>query len=177
LAAPGTPVPASLPPALDKLRRAVHRGIATITDHLDKFRFNGGVARIRELTNQLEALSADAGPAAGIVLREGIEAAVRLVGPVMPHLAEEMWQALGHRTSLLDEAWPVADAALTIDETVTIAVQVNGKLRGTIELPRDAGAGAAEQAALGVPSVHQALDGRTPRKIIVVPNRIVNVVL
>jgi leucyl-tRNA synthetase len=88
-----------------------------------------------------------------------------------------MWQALGHAASLVDEAWPVADAALTIDETVTMAVQVNGKLRGTVELPRDATTDAAQEAALGVPAVHQALDGRQPRKVIVVPNRIVNVVL
>jgi leucyl-tRNA synthetase len=176
LAPVGTPIPAALPPTLDRLRRGTHRGVAAVTDHLDKFRFNSAVARIRELTNQLEDL-ADAGPETGAVLREGLEAAVRLIGPMMPHLAEEMWQALGHATSLVDEAWPVADPTLIIDETVTVAVQVNGKLRGTVELPRDVANDAAQAAALDVPFVHQALDGRAPRKVIVVPNRVVNVVL
>jgi leucyl-tRNA synthetase len=109
-------------------------------------------------------------------LREGIEAATRLLGPMMPHLAEEMWQTLGHAELIADAAWPKADPELARDEQVTIAVQVNGKLRGTVELPRDAAAGEVEEAALALPQVSRMLEGRAPKKVVVVPNRIVNLV-
>jgi leucyl-tRNA synthetase len=133
------------------------------------------VARIRELTNLLEEMGQ--GDGASVIMREGIEAAVRLIGPMMPHLAEELWQALGHRTLLADERWPSFDPALVIEDTVTVAVQVSGKLRATVELPRDADQAAAEAAALAEPTVQRAMEGKTPRKIIVVPNRIINVVV
>jgi len=172
----GTPVAGDpLSPAGIALRRVTHRTIAAVTDDLDKFRFNRGVARIRELTNALEGFQGQqAGDAAA--LREGLEAAVQLLAPMMPHLGEELWQHLGHRTLLVDAPWPVADAALTVEETVTVAVQVNGKLRGTVELPRDGDQAQAEEAALALPTVQRALEDRAPRKIIVVPNRIINVV-
>ncbi|HEX3862179.1 MAG TPA: leucine--tRNA ligase [Stellaceae bacterium] len=175
LPAPGTAIPATLPPALDMLRRQLHKTVAAVTEDLDKFRFNRAVARIRELTNALESLPAgDA--AAGAVLREGLEATTKLIGPMMPHLAEEMWQELGHSGLVAETAWPTADADLARDAQVTIAVQVNGKLRGTIDLPRDAQTGHVEEAALALPAVSRLLDGRPPRKIVVVPNRIVSVV-
>jgi leucyl-tRNA synthetase len=110
------------------------------------------------------------------VLREGLEAAVRLIGPMMPHLAEEIWQALGHAELIADTAWPKADPDLARDEQVTIAVQVNGKLRGTLDLPRDAAAREVEEAALALPQVVKFLEGRAPKKVVVVPNRIVSVV-
>ena len=95
---------------------------------------------------------------------------------MMPHLGEEAWAELGYTTFLADTPWPEANPALVVDDTITIAVQVNGKTRGTIDLPRDCPKDQAEQAALAVQSVQRTLDGKTPRKIIVVPNRIVNVV-
>jgi leucyl-tRNA synthetase len=176
---PGGRVPRDLPPALDGLRRAVHRTIVAVTEDLERFRFNRGVAHIRELTNAIEALEPGAAThaAAGAVLREAIETAVLLLGPMMPHLGEELWQALGHQRLLADESWPVAEPDLAREERVTLAVQVNGKLRGTVELPRDAGDGEAMEAALALAAVQRALEGRAPRKTIVVPNRIVNVVL
>jgi leucyl-tRNA synthetase len=161
-----------------ELRGAIHRTIRDVTDDLDKFRFNRGVARIRELTNRLEALGPDdEADGAGAVLREGLEAAVRLAGPMMPHLCEELWQDLRPGRLLAEEPWPRHDPALAVEETVTLAVQVNGKLRGTVDLPRDATQEISTAAALGLPAVIKALDGKTPRKTIVVPNRIVNVVL
>jgi leucyl-tRNA synthetase len=98
-----------------------------------------------------------------------------LIGPMMPHLAEEMWQVLGGAGLLVDAAWPACDAELAQDDQVTIAVQVNGKLRATIDLPRDASADAVEHAALALPQVAQLLAGRAPKKLFVVPNRIVNI--
>ena len=171
----GAAMPAGLAPALVALRRQIHKTIAAVTDDLDKFRFNRAVARIRELTNALDDLPAgEAG--AGAVLREGLETAALLLGPMMPHLAEEMWQSLGHRSLVAETAWPKADPVLARDEQVTIAVQVNGKLRATIDLPRDAAAADIEHAALDLPQVARLLDGKAPRKVVVVPNRIVNVV-
>ncbi len=172
----GSAMPAGLAAALVALRRQIHKTVAAVTDDLDKFRFNRAVARIRELTNALEDMPAGE-PGAGAVLREGLEAATRLIGPMMPHLAEEMWQELGHTTLLADEPWPRPDPDLARDEAVTIAVQVNGKLRGTIELPRDAATAAVEEAALALPQVVRFLDGRAPKRVVVVPNRIVSVVL
>src|SRR5436190_252694 len=172
---PGCAMPNRLSAALIATRRHIHKTIAAVTDDLGKFRFNRAVARIRELTNALEDLPAGE-PSAGAVLREGLEAATRLLGPMMPHLAEEMWQTLDHPEWIADTAWPTADPELARDEQVTIAVQVNGKLRGTVELPRDAAARDVEQAALALPQVANQLAGRPPKKIVVVPNRIVNLV-
>jgi leucyl-tRNA synthetase len=175
----GSAMPHDLSPGLVALRRTIHKTIAAVTDDLEKFRFNRGVARIRELTNGLEdivSLGPAAEPGVGAVLREGLEVVTRLIGPMMPHLAEEMWQTLGHATLIADAPWPQADPELARDEQVTVAVQVNGKLRGTVELPRDAASREAEEAALALPQVAKLLDGKPPRKIVVVPNRIVSVV-
>jgi leucyl-tRNA synthetase len=171
----GTPIPDQLDTALADLRRTIHKTIAAVTDDLDKFRFNRAVARIRELTNALEDIPI-AAPGAGTVLREGLEIVTRLIGPMMPHLAEEMWAALGNTSLIAETCWPQADPDLARDDQVTIAVQINGKLRATIDLPRDAAAPQVEEAALALPQVARALDGKPPRKVVVVPNRIVNVV-
>ena len=174
----GATISDALPSEIAELRRTVHRTIAAVSDDLDKFRFNRAVARIRELTNAIEELSPQAFAAlsAPAVLREALEIVTRLLGPMMPHLAEEMWQTLGGEGLLAEQPWPPADPDLAHDEQVTIAVQVNGKLRGTLEFPRDTASGAIESAALQLPQVARWLDGRAPRKIIVVPNRIVSIV-
>ena len=176
LPGPGTPPPADLSAALLDARKAIHKGIAGVTEDLDRFHFNKAVARIRELTNAIAPLDGSADPGAPAVLREGLEAVVRLVAPITPHLAEELWLQLGYETPLVATPWPEAEAALTVDDEITLAVQVNGKLRGTIALPRDAGKDEAEAAALALPAVEKLLEGRAPRKVIVVPNKVVNVV-
>jgi leucyl-tRNA synthetase len=163
----------------EQLRRATHKAIAGVTDDIEKFRFNRGVARIHEFANTLGEVkdSALSDPAGLAARREALETLVLLIGPAMPHLAEELWQRLGHGTLLADTAWPVADPRLVIDETVTVAVQVNGKLRATVQLARDCGNAEAERAALAEPAVVKALDGKPAKKVVVVPNRIVNVVV
>ncbi len=172
----GAEIPAGLSPVLAAIRRTTHKTVAAVTDDIDKFRFNRAVARVRELSNAIEALDTSDAAAAGPVLREGLETVTRLLGPMMPHLAEEMWHELGHAEMLADMPWPVADAELARDEQVTIAVQVNGKLRATLDLPRDAAANEVEEAALALPQISRLLDGKPPRKVVVVPNRIVSVV-
>jgi leucyl-tRNA synthetase len=177
LAAPGAALPATLTPALDSLNRAVHRTILEVTSDLDQFRFNRAVARIRALTNAIEEIDGAPPAVSGAVLRFALETAVRLVAPMMPHLAEELWQALGHAELLADTPWPEADAALAVEDTVTYAVQVNGKLRATIQLARGASREAAESEALKHEAVKRAMNDKRARKVIVVPDRIVNVVV
>jgi leucyl-tRNA synthetase len=172
---PGTAAAATQSPPVAAIRRATHKTIAAVTDDLDKFRFNRAVARIRELTNALDDLPATE-PGVPEVLREGLETLAQLLGPMMPHLAEEMWQELGGSGLLAEQPWPLFDPELTRDEQVTLAVQVNGKLRATLEVARDTAADTVENAALALPQVARWLDGHSPRKVIVVPNRIVNIV-
>ncbi len=182
---PPLPLPAKGAPLPDRFgaralaaRKATHKTILGVSDDIEKFHFNKAVARIRELSNALDELR-DAGgePGAAWAYREGVEVLVRLLGTMTPHLAEEMWQRLGHATGLTRTAWPVADTALTVEDTVTVAVQVNGKLRGTIDLPRGAKQAEAESAALVLPNVVSAMSGKPPRRVIVVPDKIVNVVV
>ena len=168
--------PGALSPAALELRRAVHKTVAVCSDDLEQFRFNRAVARIYELANSLGAFKAAEGGDFW-ALREGLELLVRLVAPMMPHLGEELWQLLGHDGFLVDQPWPVAETALLSDEMATLAVQVNGKKRATITLPVDTAEGDAEAAALADPSVQRAMDGKSARKVIVVRNRIVNVVV
>ena len=157
----------------EALRRAVHKTIIAVSEDLDSLRFNRAVARLYELTNTL----IDCEDVGGLVLREGVETLVRLVAPMMPHLAEELWHRLGHTTLLVEEAWPIADPSLAADDTVTIAVQVKGKLRGTLKVPVDMDKSALEVAALELENVQRAMDGKPARKVIVVPNKIVNIVV
>lgn len=178
----GTPVPASRSAVAEEALRTVHKTVAAIGEDLERFRFNKAVARIRELSNALERLTAPADgdtPGAGEaeVLREGLEVLVRLIGPMMPHLAEELWSRLGHDTLLLNAPWPEADPSLAVEDTVTMAVQVNGKLRATLALARDTANADAQAAALADANVIRALEGKTVRKVIVIPNRVINVVV
>jgi leucyl-tRNA synthetase len=170
-------MPTDLSPPATDLRRATHKTIRGVSDDIGRFHFNKAVARIHELVNRLQTEKpGDDGHR--WALREALEALARLIQPMVPHLAEELWSRLGHASMLAAEvAWPVAEAALTIDEAVTVAVQVNGKLRATIALPRDMESKAAEAAALADPAVIRAMEGKAARKVIVVPNRIVNVVV
>ncbi len=156
------------------LRRHIHRTVEAFTEDLDALRFNCAVARIHQLANALGARSANSASVA--VRREGLKAIARLIAPMMPHLAEELWFRLGHRTRLTDAPWPEAEASLTAGGTARVAVQVGGKLRASIELPRDTGRRLAVEAALAVPAVATAIDGRKIDRIIFVPNRIINVV-
>ena len=175
LPAPGTAI-AEIGEGAAKLRRMAHKTVAAVSDDLDRFHFNKAVARIRELTNALGDFK-PAQPGDFWVLREGLEMAALLVAPMMPHLAEEMWAALGHAIPVVDTPWPLAEPGLLVEDSVTVAVQVNGKLRATIDLPKDADAALAEQTALAQEAVIAAMSGKTPRKVVVVPNRIVNVVV
>ncbi|MBV8170020.1 MAG: leucine--tRNA ligase, partial [Alphaproteobacteria bacterium] len=171
----GSPRPNALSARADETLRLTHKTIAAVGENLEKFRFNSAVARIYELSNAIAELGPDQ-PGEAWVYGEALRTLVLLINPMMPHLAEELWATLGQPGIASDQPWPEADAALIVDETVKIAVQVNGKLRGTLDLPRDADNSKAEEAALALPAIAKALEGRPVRKVVVVPNRIINVV-
>jgi leucyl-tRNA synthetase len=112
-----------------------------------------------------------------LALRQALEIFVQLLAPMMPHLAEECWQALGRDGLVADRAWPEIDPSLLVEETITLPVQVNGKKRGELTIPIDASQADVETATLALDAVRRALNGQAPRKIVVVPKRIVNVVV
>jgi leucyl-tRNA synthetase len=154
-------------PALD---RKLHRTIAAVAANIEQLSFNKAVANIYELTNAIEKAPASRARAAAI------EALILLVAPMVPHLAEQAWAALGREGLVADAAWPEVDPALLVEDEVTIAVQVNGKLRDTLTAPRGAPKDALEEMALASEGVVRTLAGKAPRKVIVVPDRLVNVV-
>jgi len=169
---PGTKPPGACTGADLELRRAMHRAVAAVTEDLNALRFNRAVAQVYTLANALSA----AGEVNAAVRREALEGLVLMIGPMMPHLAETCWEALGHATLVAMAHWPVADKRLVVSDTVTIAVQVNGKRRGEIEIAREADEESVKAAALAVDAVQRALEGKVPRRVILVPGRIVNVV-
>jgi leucyl-tRNA synthetase len=177
LGPPGAPAPANIAGGAHELRRITHKTIAAVTDDLERFRFNRAVARLRELANAIGACTDTDDPAGPWTRREAVETLIRLIAPMMPHLAEESWRELGHAPTLADQPWPEPDPALTAETSVTLAVQVNGKLRGTLTLEAGAARETAEAEALAVPAVAAALAGKPVRKVIVVPDRVVNVVV
>jgi len=178
-------MPDGFGPAGRTLRRATHRCIAAVTEALEGFAFNVAVARLYELANAItdaeRAVAQSGGPEAGLAWarREAMEMLARLSSPMMPHLAEEVYARLfpenGHLVAEL--TWPEADPALLVADSVTIAVQVGGKLRGTIEVPPDAAAELVVAAAEADPNVVRALEGKRIVKRVHVPNRIVNFVV
>ncbi|MEV0718568.1 leucine--tRNA ligase [Asanoa sp. NPDC050611] len=155
-------------PADEATRRLLHRVIDGVRGDLDELRFNTGVAKLIELTNGLTALG-------GPPPREVVEPLVLMTAPFAPHVAEELWQRLGHTESLTYADFPVADPALLVAEEVTYPVQVNGKVRGRVSVAADAGEDDVRAAALS--AVADALDGRSPKKVIVVKGRMVSVVI
>ncbi len=182
IAAPsGTPRPESFGEPALALRKAAHRALARVTEDVERLRFNVCVAHIYEFVNAFNTAiaSLETEPTADFrwAVREAAEILVRLYHPMMPHLAEESWEALGHRTLVATEPWPVLEPALLVENTVTLPVQINGKKRADVTIARDANNQDVEAAVLALEAVQRALEGKRPKKVIVVPQRIVNVVV
>ncbi|MGW0432588.1 leucine--tRNA ligase [Micromonospora sp. NPDC003197] len=154
-------------PADEPTRRLLHKVIDGVRGDMEGIRFNTAIAKLIELTNGLTRLAATP--------REVAEPLVLMLAPFAPHIAEELWQRLGHTESLTYASYPVADPALLVAETVTYPVQVNGKVRGRIEVAADAAQDDVRAAALAV--IAEQLAGKEPRKVIVVPGRMVSVVV
>jgi leucyl-tRNA synthetase len=178
----GRPRPNGFDDAALAVRKAAHRALAKVSDDIARLRFNPCVAQIYELTNSLQttlaAVKGNGNVPADLAwaLREAGEILVQLFHPMMPHLAEECWAALGHETLVADAPWPTVEAELLVEDTVTLPVQVNGRKRADVTVARDAGTPDIEAAVLKLEAVKRALEGKIPKKVIVVPQRIVNVV-
>jgi leucyl-tRNA synthetase len=173
----GATPPASFSDEATALRRAAHKALDQVGRNIEALRFNVAVAQLYELSNTMSAATSKSGKGLDWALREAAEFLVQMLGPMMPHLGEECWSRLGYNTLLAEQPWPKADPALLVDDTVVIAVQVNGKRRDELTIGRSAGKDEVEAAALKLESIVRALEGRSPKKIIVVPQRIVNVVV
>ena len=160
------------PEHTDQLRRATHKLIKTVTEAFDGFRFNSGIARFYSFLNDLRRYDR-ADPA---VRREAVHMLIILINPITPHLAESCWELLGGPGMVVDAAWPTYDPALAADAVLTLPVQINGKRRGEVHAVPGATEAEVEAIALADPDVRRHLDGLAVRKVIVVKDRIVNIV-
>ncbi len=174
-----TPVPETLPESFSAVRRKTHQTIRKVTSDLDgRFHFNTAIAAIMELVNLLnqveeKALSENTLP----VLRESLDALTLMLSPFAPHIAEEMWEALGHTEGINSVSWPLFDEAIAKEEEITIVVQINGKVRSRIQIPADSTEEALRESALSDPRILELMAGKEMRKVIVVPGKLVNVVV
>jgi leucyl-tRNA synthetase len=162
--------------ALEKL---THKTILAVSQNIERYHFNKAIAHIRELSNGLEILISEAksDPSLKWMLRWSFEILVQLISPITPHLAEEIWHSVfKKKTLVVDVSWPQADIALAQDSLITLAVQVNGKLRGTLEIPKEMDEEAVKLLAFDLENVKTALVDKTIKKVIVVPGRVINIV-
>jgi leucyl-tRNA synthetase len=158
------------------LRKTIHQSIHKFTQSYERNAFNKAIAFLRELTNDLEKSIEN--PAVGhLALREAMDVLLQGLNPIIPHVTSELWSRLGHSQSLVDVTWPSPDPKLSLIEEVTIAVQVNGKMRGSFQAGVNAEKSLLEQEALEIPAVVRDMAGRPAARVIIVPNRIVNIVV
>jgi leucyl-tRNA synthetase len=176
----GLPRPPSFGEPALALRKAVHRALARVSEDIERLRFNVAIAHVYEFANAFQAslASIETEPTADYrwAVREAVDILVQLFHPMMPHLAEECWSALGHKTLVAAEPWPRLEADLLVEDSITLPIQINGKKRGDVTVARNAANSDIETAVLALEWVKRALAGKPPKKVIVVPQRIVNVV-
>jgi leucyl-tRNA synthetase len=169
-----------IPRELRDLRRKTHQTIRKVTEDIrERFHFNTAIAAVMELVNHLyQVLDAKpAAPALWPVIREATEALVLLIAPMVPHIAEELWEALGHTGSIVKASWPSWDEEAARAQQITLVVQVNGKLRSRIDVSADAGEEQLRREALADARVQSFLAGKPVRKVVVVPKKLVNIVV
>ena len=164
------------------IRKAAHRAVIRVEEDVERLRFNRCVAHAYELANALQAELAvkkdkPVSPEFITAMREAATFLIQIIAPMMPHLAEECWKELGFDRLVAETAWPKADHALIVENDITIPIQVNGKKRGEITISREADAKTVEAAVLALETVQAALEGKPVKKVVVVPQRIVNVVV
>ena len=174
--APMPDAPDALDDAAKTLIKTTHQTIASISEDIERFRFNRAVAALYSLSNAISCCDADT-PAQNWARRFGIETLARLLAPIAPHIAEEMWHQLGHSELLATKAWPKADTTWLTTDSIAMPVQINGKLRATLTIAPDSDPERIKAEALKLDGIQKHLGTATPKKIIVVPNRIINVVI
>jgi leucyl-tRNA synthetase len=172
--AAGEPDPAALTEAVRDLRREVHEAVRQARYDFGRHQFNTVVSAGMKLLNALARL--DAGNGVDAVRREGLSILLRLLSPIVPHITHTLWRELGYGDEVLNAAWPEPDQVALARTLVKLVVQVNGKLRGQIQVPVDAGRSVIEQVALGDPHVQKFIDGKPIHKIVIAPGKLVNVV-
>ncbi len=150
----------------------MHRTIHDVTQAIESFGFNAAIARLYAFTNSLA--KSKAGTEAKILAAKTL---AQLMSPMTPHLAEELWEMLGGESLIAEQSWPIVDETLLTDDTIIMPIQINGKRRGQIEVQKDLSPNDIERLALAETAVTKALNGTDPKKVIVVPGRIVNVVI
>jgi leucyl-tRNA synthetase len=169
--------PSSLPEPLRRVRRCTHETIAKVTDDLGRrYTFNTAIAAVMELVNEVSRCDAGS-DAAHAVIHEALESVVLMLAPMVPHICHALWQALGHEGTVAEAAWPEVDESALARDTVSLVVQVNGKLRGQVEVPQGADRVTMEQAAMSDEKVRRFVDGHEVKRVIVVPGRLVNIVV
>jgi leucyl-tRNA synthetase len=169
-----------LPTHLLDLHRKTHQTIKKVTDDIgERFHFNTAIAAVMELVNHMYQIleSPPGDDELWPVFREAVESMILLVSPIVPHIAEELWHSMGYTESVLLQPWPKWRSEALQSEEVLIVVQVNGRLRSRITVPADASADQVQRTALEDPRIREFISGKTPRKVVVVPNRLVNVVV
>jgi leucyl-tRNA synthetase len=158
--------------------KAAHKALNAVGEDIERLRFNRCVAHVYELANSLqEAVNAERGHAPSPALHEATRILVQLIAPMMPHLAETCWTALKQDGLVAEAAWPAVRHELLVEDSVTLPVQINGRKRADVTVPRDSDQAAVQAAVLALEPVQRALEGKPPRKVIVVPLRIVNIVV
>jgi len=174
----GAPDPEKLGAEAKTLRRAVHKTIRKVTEDIeDRFHFNTAIAAVMELVNAIQAFNQKGAPENVAVVREAVESVVRLLAPFVPHFAEELWSELGHTGGLEKSGWPGYDADATVDEELTVVIQVNGKLRSKLMVAPDVREEAVKSAALADDKVQPFLEGKSVKKVVYVPGKLVNIVV
>jgi leucyl-tRNA synthetase len=177
----GQPSPAvrtDLSPELGGLRHKAHKTIKKVTDDIERFHFNTAIAAIMELVNHIYQTKEDikATAQATSVWREIVEALIMLLSPFCPHIAEELWEAVEHKESIIKAPWPQYDQEAIVEEEVIVVVQVNGKLRDRLRIPVSAEEEKVKEMALASPKVRRHIEGKEVRKTIFVPKKLVNIV-
>jgi leucyl-tRNA synthetase len=179
---PNAPFDSSNAAAVKAIRMETHQTLHDVSSNLERLKFNTAIAKIYSFVNTLDAVLDDPienyanDRGYGAAVREAFEILVQMIAPMMPHLAEQCWAELGHRSLVAETPWPVLEQDLLVRDTVTLPVQVNGRKRADVTVARDAGNSDIEAAVLALDAIKRALDGKPPKKVIVVPQRIVNVV-
>jgi leucyl-tRNA synthetase len=159
------------------LRRQIHETIAKVSDDIGRrMTFNTAIAATMELLNHLSRVD-ETDPQTRSLIQEGLETVVTLLSPIVPHITQALWQILGHQGLILDTSWPTVDPQALTRDQIELVVQVNGKLRGRIQVATDADSTTIETAALQEPNVQRFIAGKTVKKIVVVPGKLVSVVV
>ena len=152
-----------------RITRLIHQTIKKVTEDIESLRFNTAIAKMMELLNELSKEEK--------IFTADYEKLILLLSPFAPHMCEELWQTLGHKKTLAFEPWPEFDPALALDKEITLAIQVNGKLRDTLVVPADIDENEAKKLALASEKIQKWLDGKEPKKIIYVKGKLVSIVV